>query len=805
MKIRLWMLVLFLGAVLVGAQRLRADSDTAPGVARVSLLNGQVSTQRGDTGDWVAATLNQPLVTGDRISTGPDSRAEVQLDYADILRMSSQTEVKIADVSRTHLQVQIAQGLADVTVLKGAEGNIEIDTPNVAIHPTEPGVYRIQVDSQSETHVTVRKGQAQVSTPQGSANLNKNEMMNVEGVDSPQYQIAEASKTDDWDHWNDQRNNAIEDAKSWQYDNRYYTGSQDLDTYGHWVYVPGYNWCWTPYVDEGWIPYYNGRWSWEPYYGWTWVSYEPWGWAPYHYGRWFFHGNSWCWWPGPVYPAYRPIWGPAYVSFFGFGGGFGGFRFGVGFGFGRIGWLPVGPCDPYYRWYGYRGGYNVVNITNIRNVTNIRNYGYVSPLAGRGRPVYSNIQAAMTNARVRRAIITVPHNEFAAGSVPRSRGAVLSQAQFRQAQLVSGHVPVVPTRASLSASSRAASRGSIPSSAVNNRRFFTTHRPPAGPEPFREQAAGVQRMIQTSHPNALGSRTAANERGAIQAPTAHARVDNRAASSTSARPQQNGAVRYSAGALNGRAVQNTQAASAGWRRFGAGVAPASSSRSTAERPAAGNRQAAPRNSFSRNGSQSAQAARPGWRSFGSSASSRSAPSSYGRREDPATGRSPAAQESRRAPVNGASQPARAGWQRFGNSGNSQPQNRARSRSAAPQSSFRNSSRSSPGESPAHGARAGWQNFRPQPRQSFNAGGARSSAPRSSGWGGWASRRSSDKPALQLNRPIVTSRAPRYSSYGGSRNYGASRPSGGYSHGGGSRGGGGGFHGRASSGGGHGRR
>ena len=51
-----------------------------PGVARISLIQGDVSTQRGDTGDWAEAALNQPLVPGDRISTGDNSRAELQLE-----------------------------------------------------------------------------------------------------------------------------------------------------------------------------------------------------------------------------------------------------------------------------------------------------------------------------------------------------------------------------------------------------------------------------------------------------------------------------------------------------------------------------------------------------------------------------------------------------------------------------------------------------------------------------------------------------------------------------------------------------
>src|SRR5882672_499340 len=57
------------------------------GVARISLIHGDVSTQRGDSGDWGSATLNQPVVPGDRVSTNDKSRAEIQLDYANILRI----------------------------------------------------------------------------------------------------------------------------------------------------------------------------------------------------------------------------------------------------------------------------------------------------------------------------------------------------------------------------------------------------------------------------------------------------------------------------------------------------------------------------------------------------------------------------------------------------------------------------------------------------------------------------------------------------------------------------------------------
>src|SRR5205807_5298459 len=112
------------------------------GVGHISLIHGDVSMQRGDAGDWAAAGLNAPLVRGDQIATGLKSRAEIQLDYANIVRMAASSQVKIADLTRLHIQIQVAQGYANYTVFKGGEADVEIDTPNVAVHPLKQGRYR---------------------------------------------------------------------------------------------------------------------------------------------------------------------------------------------------------------------------------------------------------------------------------------------------------------------------------------------------------------------------------------------------------------------------------------------------------------------------------------------------------------------------------------------------------------------------------------------------------------------------------------------------------------------------------------
>ena len=49
---------------------------TDQGVGRVSMIHGEVSTQRGDAGDWSAAVLNQPVLNGDKVSTAAGGRAE---------------------------------------------------------------------------------------------------------------------------------------------------------------------------------------------------------------------------------------------------------------------------------------------------------------------------------------------------------------------------------------------------------------------------------------------------------------------------------------------------------------------------------------------------------------------------------------------------------------------------------------------------------------------------------------------------------------------------------------------------------
>jgi len=729
-----------------------APATTDQGVGRISLIHGDVSTQRGDSGDWSAAALNQPLMTGDKLSTGDNARAEVQLDFANTIRFAANTKANVANLTKKNIQIQVGEGLATYTVSKDSEAEPEIDTPNVSIHPSHhDGVIRIEVHPDGDTIVIVRKGEAQIATPQGSTEVRSGEMATVRGTaDSAQYKIASAPDRDDWDRWNSDRDHIIRDASSWRHTNRYYTGTQDLDTYGHWRHVDDYGDVWYPDEPGDWAPYRNGNWVYQPYYGWTWVGYEPWGWAPYHYGRWMYNGG-WGWWPGPVYAGYQPFWAPAYVSFWGWGGGWG---FGVGFGgWGGFGWLPLGPCDWYHPWWGgYRGRFGVVNVTNVH----INNFGGIHPLHNGMR--FSNL-ANLHSVHVGRAMSTVNAGHFGAGRV----GAVAARPdQLRGARMMAGNLPVVPSRASLSASGRAASSATIRNGGAQ--RFFGAHNNIARPASFQQQTASLRQTMQQSHVGAVpaGGRSNAEFAGR-----------GSSAVGTMQRP--------SAG------VANRQAGTFGNRNV-----PNQNTQTGAYRPSGGNNSAS-RPEPQRGTSQGAPVQnRGGFRPFTPpSGNNRSVGSnSSASRPEPQRGTSQAAPVQNRGGFRPFTPPNENNRSSGGNTSASRPE---------PQ---RGTSQAAPAEN-----RGGFRPFNPPSRSEVPRGGTSNSsgggywnrtAPSSSaqprsysdGYG-----RGSSRPQLDMRQPIV--RSPSYGgggyprggysapSYGGSRSApGYSRPS--YGGGGGSR-------------------
>jgi len=479
------------------------DDGNAPdrGVARLSYMNGNVSVRRGDSADLVAAVLNAPLTIGDRLVTGDSGRAEVQLDYANIVRLGPSSEVRFSELQRGRYQIQIAAGTATFRVLRDTDAQVEISTPSMSVHPLRKGIYRIDVKPDGVTEITLRAGaEAEAFGPRGSEQIHNNSTMMVRGSSNdPEFQVVAAPAEDDFDHWSASRDQYMERSTTPNHVSRDVYGTEDMDQYGRWTTDGSYGQVWVPQAAPGWAPYSCGRWTWVDYYGWTWVGCEPWGWAPYHYGRWYYGGLGWAWWPGPIYSPY--FWRPALVGFFGWGAPGFGVGIGFGFGFGHVGWVPLAPFERFRPWYG-AAGIRAGGIVNNINVTSI-----------------------YRNARVANGVSSMNAGEFGRGSVSSTNMIHAPAAELAHAGTVNGRLPMTPSAESRQFTNRSASTQGMPRTNENTR-FFSNNRtstPSNGGwqrmSPSGSGTTNVNRSAQSGSQNGGWQRFEGGNRGATTGST----------------------------------------------------------------------------------------------------------------------------------------------------------------------------------------------------------------------------------------------------------------------------------------------
>lgn len=362
----------------------QADTADPPArAARLSYVSGDLGLMPAGSTEWAAADVNRPLTNGDKLSSGPDARAELELGGA-ALRISNQTDLGVLNLNDQIGQFELTQGTLSITVRSVDQGaSYEIDTPTMALVINQPGTFRVDVGANGNgSTVTVFDGggivygennaQRQVFSGRsyqfGDSTLNDMTVSDIQG-------------RDEFDAWSNDRDAQYASSNRTQYVSPDVVGSQDLNQYGDWQQDEDYGAVWYPTtVQAGWAPYSVGHWVWIGPWGWTWVDAMPWGFAPYHYGRWVYVHRRWGWIPCP--PRVRPVYAPALVAFVGIGRG------------GPVGWFPLGPHEVYNPWYrASRNYYTNVNITNIRIsrtinqetvINNIHNqYGFYRE----GRPI----------------------------------------------------------------------------------------------------------------------------------------------------------------------------------------------------------------------------------------------------------------------------------------------------------------------------------------------------------------------------------------------------------------------------------
>ncbi len=70
----------------------------------------------------------------------------------------------------------------------GTNEVIEIDTPNVSVTLDQPGIYRMAVDEDGNSRISVRRGRAVIAAS-GRQITVENSEIRIYGIDSPNYEI----------------------------------------------------------------------------------------------------------------------------------------------------------------------------------------------------------------------------------------------------------------------------------------------------------------------------------------------------------------------------------------------------------------------------------------------------------------------------------------------------------------------------------------------------------------------------------------------------------------------------------------
>ena len=332
----------------LGASSAWAQVDPPGRVGRLADVQGSVSMFDNEQGTWGAAERNRPLTSGDRLSTGPQGRAEVRIGST-VLRLASATELEVVRLDDERMSFQLHTGSLAVRVrTREAAADIDLVTPEVRLRPERAGHYRIdRVDD--STQAGVLRGTLRIDDAQGFI-LETGQRAELwrEGRQPRSLRFAwTALPNDAFADWVAREDSRDERSASSRYVSPEMTGAEDLDRHGRWERHAEYGAVWYPQeVRSDWAPYRNGSWAWVRPWGWTWVDEAPWGFAPFHYGRWVSVSGRWGWCPGD-YVA-RPVYAPALVAWVG------GAHVGVSISIGgpNVGWVPLAPREwytPYYR------------------------------------------------------------------------------------------------------------------------------------------------------------------------------------------------------------------------------------------------------------------------------------------------------------------------------------------------------------------------------------------------------------------------------------------------------------------------
>lgn len=277
------------------------------------------------------AVLNFPIAPGDTVITPGDRRCEIQFDTGTIIRLDTNTEVKVQTILAQSLTSN--SKLTNFVLIRGqiyvmykqysSSEILQILFSNASAKFKHKTVMMMRANTDGSTNVKVDTGQASLLYGPDEQHLEKIDLKkSQEATISVQNQIlyTKYEGSVDFSLWNQEMNKnflALHEGMSnlpkpiQRLSPAVFNFAQKFSNmYGDWQWNDIYGYVWRPFTNDrypsgNWQPYYFGQWR-NINGDLFWVAEEKWGWVPYHLGVWVWDKKTgWLWIPGG---AFAPSW-----------------------------------------------------------------------------------------------------------------------------------------------------------------------------------------------------------------------------------------------------------------------------------------------------------------------------------------------------------------------------------------------------------------------------------------------------------------------------------------------------------------
>ena len=247
----------------------------------VNAVTGRVMVARAGQAPQLLSGQDD-LVSGDVVTTGANSQAEVLLNPGSYLRVAENTEFVMVDNSLDNLLVKLVKGrvIVEATGMDGMELRISIATDREQLAIVRPGIYRINA-LPAATELLVRKGRVAVgSDPRDIVKGGKK--LTFAGGEPLTAKLTKQDK-DEFDSWSKVRGETLARANqrlSARTLNGFLSGSDWgwPTTFGRWGV-----WTWSASLGcRTFLPFYYG-WM-TPYGGYYGLYYDRGGYGGYYPG-----------------------------------------------------------------------------------------------------------------------------------------------------------------------------------------------------------------------------------------------------------------------------------------------------------------------------------------------------------------------------------------------------------------------------------------------------------------------------------------------------------------------------------------